>query len=101
MVRRVRAGMRAAQGRVLFNEVDPGSVQPPPARKPECSTGKARWSHRRLAEQRLAEIVANEPLRMYTPSAVIPCNKCGGYHLTSNSQKQWAKGKSPRGLRRR
>lgn len=66
-----------------------------------CSTGKWRFTTRRRAEKRLAEI-HEQPLtidRLYWPTGVIRCNKCGGFHLTSNSGKQWKTGKQSRDLR--
>lgn len=67
---------------------------------PPCTTGKARFASAADARARLNEIIDNpDPSRLYAPTGVIECPKCGGYHLTSKSGKRWKKGKLSRNRR--
>lgn len=71
-----------------------------PDKPPPCSTGKARFGSIAAAQGRLSEILDQpDPSRLYVPTGVISCPKCGGYHLTSRSGKIFKKGKKGRDRR--
>jgi hypothetical protein len=70
-------------------------------KKNTCPSGKRKFPSKKSAFAALERIL-DEPYtlkHMYKPTGVRRCHACDGYHLTSNSAKQYAAGKQGRNLR--
>lgn len=93
---RLRDALRRNQNTSLDN---PAGHHPHPAEnrratardaRAGCATGKARFPHEHAARARLGAL-ADTPDRGrgYRPVGVYRCGRCGGWHLTSKTQKVW------------
>ena len=58
---------------------------------------KVVFSSKREALKRLRQIAERpDPSRQYSPTAAVSCNRCKGWHLTSQGGKSWGSGKRQR-----
>lgn len=70
----------------------------------QCRSGKTRYRTSSDAYRAL-QYIQNKPMDpsrsfdFYRPNGVRSCGRCNGFHLTSNSGKQYRSGKSGRNRR--